>query len=147
MKTRLATLLFALSGVAVLAAGSQVSLPAAPDPILVGGRVYSLDTARPWAEAVAIRGDRIVGVGTSAELRQAAGASTRVIDLNGAFVTPGFKDQRHDHGRQARRSRRIRHQLDRGGAAASRRGRSGRACCTRLPAAGWYMNGTSHLSA
>lgn len=66
--------------------------PAVPDLILVGGRVYTLDSARPWAEAVAVSGDRIIAVGTSAEMRRAAGTSTRVIDLKGAFVTPGFND-------------------------------------------------------
>src|SRR5688572_20975323 len=75
-----------------LLAGGQVPESAAPELILTGGRIYTLDPARPWAEAVAVRGDRIVGVGTSAEMRQAAGSSTRVIDLNGAFVTPGFND-------------------------------------------------------
>ena len=56
-----------------LLASSQVSESAAPDLILVGGRVYTLDSGRPWAEALAIRGDRIAGVGTSAEMRQARG--------------------------------------------------------------------------
>jgi predicted amidohydrolase YtcJ len=93
MKLASVVALFAVSAVAgLLAAGPQVFPSAAPELILVGGRVYTLDPARPWAEAVAVRGDRIVGVGTSAEMRQAAGASTRVIDLNGGFVTPGFND-------------------------------------------------------
>ncbi len=84
--------LFALATGAGLSASMQVSLSAAPDLILVGGRVYTLDAARPWAEALAVRGDRIVGLGTSAEMRKAAGSSTRVIDLKGAFVSPGFND-------------------------------------------------------
>ena len=84
--------LFAVSAGAGLLAGTQVSQSAAPELMLVGGRVYTLDPARPWAEAVGVRGDRIVGVGTSAEMRKAAGLSTRVIDLNGGFVTPGFND-------------------------------------------------------
>jgi predicted amidohydrolase YtcJ len=44
------------------------------------------------AEAVAISGDRIVAVGSSAELRGMAGPQTRVIDLRGRFVVPGFND-------------------------------------------------------
>jgi predicted amidohydrolase YtcJ len=60
--------------------------------LLVNGRVYTVDPARPWAEAVAIAGDRILAVGTSAELRRLAGPDTRVIDLRGQFVTPGFND-------------------------------------------------------
>lgn len=62
------------------------------DLLLVGGRVYTADSENPWAEAVAITGDRIVGVGTSAALRRAAGPKTRVIDLRGQFVSPGFND-------------------------------------------------------
>ena len=59
---------------------------------LVNARVYSVDTARPWAEAIAIRGDRIAAVGTTPEIRALITASTRVIDLAGGFVTPGFND-------------------------------------------------------
>ena len=92
MKLRSVVALFA-----VIASGwplptSQAPQSAPPDLILVNGRVYTLDSARPWAEAVAVRGDRIVGVGTSAEIRQTAGSSTRVIDVKGAFVSPGFND-------------------------------------------------------
>jgi predicted amidohydrolase YtcJ len=62
------------------------------DLLLVNGRVYTVDPARPWADAVAISGDRIVAVGSSAELRGLAGPRTRVIDLGGRFVVPGFND-------------------------------------------------------
>ena len=92
MTLRSVVALFAVSASAGLLASRQVSESAAPDLILVGGRVYTLDSKRPWAEALAVRGDRIAGVGTSAEMRQAAGSSTRVIDLKGAFVSPGFND-------------------------------------------------------
>jgi predicted amidohydrolase YtcJ len=62
------------------------------DTVLVNGRVYTLDQARPWAEAVAIAGDRILAAGTTAEIRATAGPSTRTIDLKGAFALPGFND-------------------------------------------------------
>jgi predicted amidohydrolase YtcJ/enterochelin esterase-like enzyme len=71
---------------------AQSAAPAAADLVLLNGRVYTVDTARPWAEAVAVRGDRIVLVGSSAEVKGAVGPATRVIDLAGAFVTPGFND-------------------------------------------------------
>ena len=67
-----------------------------PDLVLLGGKVFTSDTARPWTEAVAIRGERIVAVGTTADLRRLAGASTRVIDVGGRVVVPGFNDA-HDH--------------------------------------------------
>ena len=74
----------------VLIAGQQAGGPA--DLILVNGRVYTVDAARPWAEAVAIRGSRIVALGTNADARLYTGAGTRTIDLKGAFVSPGFND-------------------------------------------------------
>jgi predicted amidohydrolase YtcJ len=63
-----------------------------PDIVLLNARVYTVDAARPWAEAVAITGDRIAAVGTTADMRALAGARTRTIDLRGAFVAPGFND-------------------------------------------------------
>ncbi|MGH9331976.1 MAG: amidohydrolase, partial [Vicinamibacterales bacterium] len=71
---------------AVLAGG------AAADLILTNGRVYTLDPAKPWAEAMAIAGDRILAVGAVAEVRALAGADTRTIDLAGGFALPGFND-------------------------------------------------------
>jgi len=68
----------------------------APDLVLLGGKVFTSDTARPWAEAVAIRGDRIVAVGTTPDIRRLAGPSSRVIDVGGRVVVPGFNDA-HDH--------------------------------------------------
>ena len=87
-----------MRGSAVLACLVTVSAvlsaqpPGAPDLVLLNGRVYTVDAARPWAEAVAIGGERIVAVGSSAEVRALAGARTRTIDLRGAFVSPGFND-------------------------------------------------------
>jgi len=68
----------------------------APDLVLVGGKVFTSDTARPWAEAIAIRGERVVAVGTTVEVRRLAGPATRVIDVGGRVVMPGFNDA-HDH--------------------------------------------------
>ncbi|MBA2305972.1 MAG: amidohydrolase [Acidobacteria bacterium] len=70
-----------------------VSQPATvADLLLTNGRIYTVDSAKPWAEGVAIRGPRILAVGTSAEVTALAGPQTRTIDLAGAFVTPGFND-------------------------------------------------------
>ena len=81
---------YAMSAALLLAAGAAAAQPA--DIVLVNGRVYTLDPGRPWAEGVAIVGDRIAAVGTTAEVRKRAGAKTRVVDLKGAFVSPGFND-------------------------------------------------------
>ncbi|WP_419950057.1 amidohydrolase [Candidatus Palauibacter sp.] len=70
--------------------------PAGPedpaDLVLVNGDVYTLDEARPAAEALAIRGEHIAVVGSNAEAEALVGRDTRVIDLEGAFVSPGFND-------------------------------------------------------
>lgn len=68
----------------------------APDLVLTGGKVFTADSARPWAEAVAVRGDRIVAVGTSAAVGRLAGPRTRRVALGGRVVVPGINDA-HDH--------------------------------------------------
>src|SRR3954451_16797499 len=70
--------------------GAPVSDPA--DLVLTNARVYTVDAARRWAEAVAIRGGRIVAVGTAAEMEPLFGAGTEVRDLGGRMVLPGFQD-------------------------------------------------------
>jgi hypothetical protein len=80
---------------AVLAAVLSVACGGAPAPdALVLGRIWTGDSARPWAEAVAVRGDSISAVGDSAALLGTAGPETEV--LRGAFAMPGFQDD-HTH--------------------------------------------------
>ena len=77
-----------------LCAGGLWAQPA--DLILQNGRVYTVDPSRPGAEAVAVRGESIVRVGTNAEALALRGPGTRVIDLAGRSVLPGFNDA-HTH--------------------------------------------------
>jgi predicted amidohydrolase YtcJ len=89
--TRTATLVLA----AGLVSACQVDTgpdadPDAPDLVLVGGTVITIDDDRPEAEAVAIRDGRIVAVGSSDEIRAMAGASTETVELDGRVVMPGF---------------------------------------------------------
>ncbi|MEP6762818.1 MAG: amidohydrolase [Gemmatimonadaceae bacterium] len=63
---------------------------------VVNAKVWTGDTRKPWADAIAVRGERIVTVGSSAEVRKQTTASTRVIDAHGAMVVPGFIDS-HVH--------------------------------------------------
>ncbi len=64
--------------------------------LVVYGRVWTGDSANPWAAAVAIRGDTILAVGDSAEVAPLLSSTTRRIASPGAFVTPGFMDD-HVH--------------------------------------------------
>jgi predicted amidohydrolase YtcJ len=62
------------------------------DAIWLGGTVYTVDARSPRAEALALRGGRILAVGSRDEVRKLAGPSTRVHDLAGRCVTPGLID-------------------------------------------------------
>jgi hypothetical protein len=62
------------------------------DLVLRGGRVQTMDMASRWVEAVAVRGGRILAVGTDRELAPLVGSSTRLIELRGRTVLPGFGD-------------------------------------------------------
>ena len=81
----------ALASSAVLA-GCSDSAPSEADLVLVGGRVITLDAENSVAEAVAVRGETVVAVGTAAEIEALAGPGTRRIDLDGRAVTPGLMD-------------------------------------------------------
>jgi hypothetical protein len=62
------------------------------DLVLTGGSIATVDAARSWAQALAVREGRIVAVGTGAAIKPYIGPATRVIDLRGRTVTPGFQD-------------------------------------------------------
>src|SRR6185436_1218114 len=66
------------------------------DLILVGGNVITMEDFQPQAEAVACRDGKILAVGSSAEIREKASPQTRVIDLAGKTVIPGFIES-HGH--------------------------------------------------
>ena len=70
------------------------------DLILRNGRIWTGDTLHPYAQALAVRGERLLAVGTAAQVLRHRSARTRVIDLRGRFVTPGFIDD-HTHFSQA----------------------------------------------
>ncbi|MBW7998333.1 MAG: amidohydrolase [Candidatus Glassbacteria bacterium] len=73
------------------------SPPEPADLVLTGGTVFTADSARTLAEAVAVRGNRIAAVGDADDIAAYIGPGrTRVIELDGAFVTPGFNDA-HAH--------------------------------------------------
>jgi hypothetical protein len=63
-----------------------------PDLILRNGQAITIDPRQPTAEAVAIAGDRILAVGSNADIDALAVAGTKKIDLGGSTVVPGFID-------------------------------------------------------
>jgi predicted amidohydrolase YtcJ len=62
------------------------------DLAIVGASIATMDTARSWATAMAVREGRIVAVGPDRSIRPHIGPRTRVIELRGETVTPGFQD-------------------------------------------------------
>ena len=82
----------------LLLAGSARLSWASPaaDLLLFNAHVITLNPAQPTAQALAIRGDRIVWVGTNDEAQKLFPATSRTIDLHGATVLPGIIDA-HTH--------------------------------------------------
>jgi hypothetical protein len=66
------------------------------DLVLVNGKVWTGDPARPRAEAVAVGGGKILAVGTTAEMRKLSSSGIKLVDLGGALLLPGFIDS-HTH--------------------------------------------------
>ena len=90
----LQTLALVLGGSLPSHAQSSKAVPA--DTIVLHGRVYTENAKQPWAQAVAIRGAKIVAVGSDAEIDKMRAVGTKVIDASGRLVLPGFVDS-HIH--------------------------------------------------
>lgn len=67
----------------------QARTPSA-DLVLLNGKIITLEDAQPEVQAVAISGDTILALGTSADVQKFIGAHTRTIDLQGKFAMPSF---------------------------------------------------------
>jgi predicted amidohydrolase YtcJ len=93
MKRWMLTLVVAVQVGAVFSLDAQ---QAPPDTVLTNGKIITVDDQFSIAQAVAIRGDRIVAVGTNADINRLAGPGTRRIDLRGRSVVPGLIDN-HAH--------------------------------------------------
>jgi predicted amidohydrolase YtcJ len=66
------------------------------DVILTNARVYTVEKSQPWAQAVAIRGGKILAVGPAKQVARTRGKRTRVVDLGGRMLLPAFGDS-HAH--------------------------------------------------
>lgn len=73
-------------------AGAVAGSSRHPEPAIVlhGGPILTMDRTRPRVQALAVRGDTLVAAGTREEVRRAAGAGARLLDLGGRAVLPGF---------------------------------------------------------
>jgi predicted amidohydrolase YtcJ len=76
----------------LLCGASILTLHAQVDLVAMHGKVWTENPKQPEAEAFAVTGHRIVAVGSDAEIGSLAGRNTRVIDLQGRRVVPGFND-------------------------------------------------------
>jgi predicted amidohydrolase YtcJ len=87
-----------LGALLVLAAAGCGPRVEPADLVLTNGHIATVDTAKPTAEALAVRGDTIEAVGTISEIKAYIGQKTEVIDLNGRFAMPAFTEA-HAHFR------------------------------------------------
>lgn len=128
----------------LLASPARTQAPAAQaqepaDLILINAKVWTAEESQPLAEAVAIRGDRIVAVGALDEINKLARyGRTRVLDLQGRLVLPGFIDN-HTHFTSAGRLLLGLNLLDVNDAETLRHRVGGGAA--RLPAGAWLVGG------
>jgi predicted amidohydrolase YtcJ len=83
-----AAILLVMSGIT---AGAETA-----ETIFINGNIYTVNDKQPFAQAIAVKGDRIIFVGTNAEAEQFRGDKRRIVDLAGKTVTPGFTDS-HCH--------------------------------------------------
>ncbi|KZN44477.1 amidohydrolase [Pseudoalteromonas luteoviolacea] len=60
--------------------------------VFVNGDIYTVNEDKPWAQAVAIKDNKIIFVGTTEQVQQHIGENTQVIDLKGKMMMPGFHD-------------------------------------------------------
>jgi len=90
--------LFALLSIVVLSLSGLISTQsrtAPADLVFINGSVYTANDRQPTAEAIAIRGDRFVFVGSNDGARKFVGKNTKVVDLQGKPALPGLTDAHH----------------------------------------------------
>jgi predicted amidohydrolase YtcJ len=76
-----------------LLALASLALPAQPaDLIITNARIWTANPDQPWAEAVAVKGARILRVGSAQDINALAGPQTTRVDAAGRLLTPGFND-------------------------------------------------------
>jgi len=84
--------LLVVSCAVLFASFIQAQSKPAADLLITNARIWTVDKARPTAQAVAVLGDRIVAVGSNVDVEVWRGPKTRVIDARGQLLLPGFND-------------------------------------------------------
>jgi predicted amidohydrolase YtcJ len=87
--------IFLSFGLLCLSMSGFAQAQADPDLILFNGKIFTSVVARPYVEALAIRGERIVATGDTKTIRSMAGPKTNLIDLRGGTAIPGINDAHH----------------------------------------------------
>ena len=85
-----------LAALLAISACKPADVPPPADLVLINGGIYTVDSARTWAQAAAISGNKIIAVGSNTEVQTLIGPNTRVIDLTGRMALPGIHDS-HIH--------------------------------------------------
>ena len=88
--------LFLLAATLLFLCSIPIQQPPAADIVFKNGNVYTANDKSPKAEAIAVKADHIIFVGTNADAQKYIGTNTRVVDLKGNTVLPGFTDS-HQH--------------------------------------------------
>jgi predicted amidohydrolase YtcJ len=97
MKRTLLVIAFVVTvGMLTAVVGYQPAPQQPADLILTNGKIVTVEPSGAQAQAIAVRGDRIVAVGSSAEMKRHTGPATQLIDLQGKLVIPGFVEG-HGH--------------------------------------------------
>ena len=83
---------FSVLFLAAVALPAAAESPQPADVIVVNAHIYTVNPQQAWADAMAIRGDKILAVGDKAKIEAYRGKTTKVIDAEGRLVLPGFTD-------------------------------------------------------
>jgi adenine deaminase len=84
-----ASILVCISLLTIFIVGCSESQSLSASLVIKGARVWTGDPAQSWAEAVAVRGENIIAVGTTAEIDRLIRADTQVIEADGGMLVPG----------------------------------------------------------
>jgi len=79
----------------VCACSHALAQEAKPDTVLLDGKIFTGVASRPYVQAVAILGERIMATGDTKTIQAMAGPKTNAIDLHGATAIPGINDAHH----------------------------------------------------